>query len=340
MQDTQLYRLLLETVGERSARILSERVHAPEALLPAKGPHASRSVIAQAFCLVLFDDLLNRVPSGHRYVMDVARERKIVFDHGAVRTVRMDGMGDLPSGESMLTRILRPLGYELRAEYPLPRLKMTGRSYAHQDFPEDIPQFFVSEIHAEKFSLHFRNAAARVFGTSKDPVGPGLSGLLATLEECGELPLENAVRVIQLGKQCFSRNHRMPNLDDYRILLAESAEMAWIATEGNAFNHATDRVTGIDELHGQLKSMGFSIKENVEISKSGRVRQTALAADKIRRDFKLVDGNFVGLDVPGSFYEFIEREAIPGSAEKKLDLGFDASNATGIFKMTDARHSI
>ena len=40
------------------------------------------------------------------------------------------------------------------------------------------------------------------------------------------------------------------------------------------------------------------------------------------------------LEVPGSFYEFIQREQEPGSPW--LDLRFDAANATGIFKMTSA----
>jgi hypothetical protein len=39
-------------------------------------------------------------------------------------------------------------------------------------------------------------------------------------------------------------------------------------------------------------------------------------------------------EVPGSFYEFITRDAVKETGLTKLDLGFDASNAQGIFKMT------
>ena len=46
----------------------------------------------------------------------------------------------------------------------------------------------------------------------------------------------------------FGRHHPAPRLADYETLLAQSAEAAWIATEGNAFNHATDRVPDVDEL--------------------------------------------------------------------------------------------
>lgn len=45
---------------------------------------------------------------------------------------------------------------------------------------------------------------------------------------------------------CFARQHQLPTLADYHTLLGESAEMAWIATEGNTFNHITERVYDID----------------------------------------------------------------------------------------------
>ncbi|MEA3110817.1 MAG: hypothetical protein QOG58_616, partial [Caballeronia sp.] len=50
------------------------------------------------------------------------------------------------------------------------------------------------------------------------------------------------------------------------------------------------------------------------------------------------DGARIERDVPGSFYEFISRDAVMDEAtgRARLDLGFDAGNATGIFKMTAA----
>lgn len=44
-------------------------------------------------------------------------------------------------------------------------------------------------------------------------------------------------------------------------------------------------------------------------------------------------GKLMG-EVPGSFFEFIERAPLPG--ETRLDLAFDTNNAQGIFKMTAA----
>ena len=119
---------------------------------------------------------------------------------------------------------------------------------------------------------------------------------------------------------------------DYEMLLQESPEMAWISTEGNAFNHATDRVADVDQLAAEQKQLGRAMKASVETSQSGRVRQTAFLAARVQRRFRTEDGSWVEEEVPGSFYEFITRLPLP--AEKGLDLSFDSSNAQAIFKMT------
>jgi hypothetical protein len=135
----------------------------------------------------------------------------------------------------------------------------------------------------------------------------------------------------------FSRQHDIPNLSDYEILLSESAEMAWIATEGNAFNHATDRVADVFKLSDEEKSKGRPMKPDVERSRSGRVFQTAYRADTVQREFRLADGGTTTRDVPGSFYEFITRRRFFNQATRswEIDLRFDAGNATAIFKMTE-----
>jgi hypothetical protein len=127
----------------------------------------------------------------------------------------------------------------------------------------------------------------------------------------------------------------MPSLDDYETLRLHSKEAAWIATEGNAFNHATDRVADVEAVAERQRTLGRRVKESVEVSSSGRVRQTAFRADPVRRAFRIADGSVVQMDVPGSFFEFITRCALREGSDE-LDLGFDSSNAQGIFKMTEA----
>jgi len=331
-----LWQLLENLVQhERCSRLFRVLVIHPD-LVVDPGPRVSRAVIAQALNMLLFEDLLKRVPAAALYVDHcLAQGRTVMHDHGAVRTVALKGMGDLPAGQEAITRVLRPLGYTLNGVYPLERLRMTGRSHAQEDYPEDIAQFFISELHPERFSPAFQAAVASVTSTSVDPVTPEAASLLKKLETERELTLEEATKLLQVLVKVFDRQHAEPALADYELLLAESPEMAWISTEGNAFNHATDRVYDVDKLSAEQKALNQPIKDTVETSQSGRVRQTAFQAARVQRGFKCADGSRIEREVPGSFYEFITRLRLPEKdGRRPLDLSFDRSNAQAIFKMT------
>ena len=321
---------------DRTDRLL-RILEIPPALLEESGPDISRAAIAQALNMLLFEDLLERVPAAKTYASDCGLEsRKIMHDHGAVRTVALEGMGGLPAGQEAITRILRPLGYALNGVYPLERLKMTGRSHAQVEFPEEIAQFFLSELHPERFSPEFQAAVKNVTGTSIDPLSPHAVSLLDELDEHRALSVEKASTLLPLLVRCFARQHREATLGDYETLLKESPEMAWIATEGNAFNHATDRVADVDQLAEEQKALGQPMKPTVETSQSGRVRQTAFLAARVKRWFRTANGDPIEREVPGSFYEFITRLPLPEEKDGKhaLDLSFDSSNAQAIFTMT------
>jgi hypothetical protein len=300
------------------------------------GPQVSRAVLAQALNMLLFEDLLVRVPTAKTYAdYTLSKGRQILHDHGAVRTVALNGMGGLPAGQEAITRILRPLGYALNGVYPLERLKMTGRSHAQADYPEEIAQFFLSELHPERFTPEFQAAVRRVTATSKDPITPEANALLNKLDSAHSLSIDESVKLLPILASVFERQHMEPSLADYEILLAESPEMAWISTEGNAFNHATDRVPDVDQLAEEQKALGQPMKAAVETSQSGRVRQTAFLAARVQRKFHTAEGALVAKEVNGSFYEFITRLPLPEEdGKQKLDLGFDSSNAQAIFKMT------
>lgn len=331
-------------VSARIGGIAAARAIATLAIDPAiageQGETASRAAIAMALNICLFEDLLARVPSGAAYVADV-RERgaRVTFDHGALRTIRFGSgrsadrpTGALPPGHEAFGRFLAPLGYRLADRYPLPRLKMTGHVYCHVDLPETVPQFFVSELYVDQFDDAFGQAAHNVFDSSSDPLGAAAHALLAALERDGSAPLEIAAAGLGELAAAFGRQHEAPALADYDALLAQSAEAAWIATEGNAFNHATDRVPDVAALAAAQKTLGRPMKDMVEVSASGRVRQTAFRADTVERMFTLPHGGEVVQRVPGSFYEFITRGVDPETG--RLDLRFDSANATGIFAMT------
>lgn len=324
-------------LGRQKAERMLARLHPMTGDESPWANHVSRAQFSAAMNVALFADVLDRVPSARAYVEDVERAGdRITFDHGALRTVRLPSgnTGGLPRGELAFRRLLEPMGYEVAAVYPLPVLRMTGHAFCHKDYPESMPQFFVSELHVDTFEMDFGQAAQRVFGTSRDPVDAETKCALATLAQQGSLPYEIAVKALPILVGAFDRHHQRPMLSDYEILKASSAEAAWIATEGNAFNHATDRVVDVVALTEKQKALGRPMKERVEHSRNGAVHQTAFQAAMVERSFGVPGSEDVRMLVPGSFHEFISRDINPVSG--KLDLSFDAGNATAIFRMTRA----
>ena len=336
--NSNLANLVEKVIGADGAALVSRLLTIPAVFGVWECGWVSRKEMAQALNMVLFHDLLMRVPTGLRYTEEVAaRGGKVFHDHGALRTVRWLDNGALPPGESAFTRILEPLGYQLNGTFPLDRIGMTGRSYVQQDCPDQIAQFFVSELHPSKFSPMFQAAVTRVLSTSVDPLSAKAMFLLREIARDGRISVTDGITLLIELKSCFARQHTIPTLADYETLLAESAEMAWIATEGNMFNHVTDRVADVERVAQQQRKLQRPMKPTVEISQSGRIRQTAFKADRVLRQFLAADGILVEREVPGSFYEFISRgEETDTDAPARLDLGFDAGNAQGIFRMTAA----
>jgi hypothetical protein len=337
MRNANVERLLTQLLGQAKTEALFSTLNFPKILEDWEDDTVTRAELAQAMNMALFDDLLERSENGRIYTKDaIANGGSVFFDHGALRTVRWPHNGALPPGEAAFTRILRPLGFRLNGRYPLDKLSMTGRAYAHEDAPDEIAQFFVSELHPERFSKEFQQAVTNVVASSKDPVTPLAASQLSELERDGSLPIEAAEQLLPVIVSAFSRQHDVPNENDYETLLHESAEMAWIATEGNAFNHATDRVEDVFKLSDGEKLKGRPMKPDVERSRSGRVFQTAYKADTVTSQFKSPEGKLKSRNVPGSFYEFITRKRTFDQESRRwqTDLRFDAGNATGIFKMT------
>ena len=336
--DTHLSRLIRLIAGDKAADDMLATLLIDRAFLLESAGAVSRGVFAMALNTILFHDLLGRVPTGAAYVADRRRQReRITFDHGALRTVHLGTAvtGELPAGVASFARILEPLGYHVAGVYPLDSLRMTGRGFAHREYPETLPQFFVSELHVERFSEAFRLAATRVFGTSREPLTPVAWNALAEFAAQGRCEMKLAAPALREIVAAFGRWHDIPRLADYRQLLAESPEAAWIATEGAAFNHATDRVADVAMTACGQRSLGRPVKAAIEVSAAGSVRQTAFKADPVRRPFREEDGSITEMTVPGSFYEFISRDVVTGAdGRPHMDLRFDSGNAQAIFKMT------
>jgi hypothetical protein len=340
MTDNHLSQLIRLIAGDKAADDMLGTLQIERTFMLESAGAVSRGVFAMALNAVLFHDLLTRVPLAAAYVADRRRQgERIIFDHGALRTVRFasGGTGALPPGVESFERILLPLGYHVAGTYPLDRLRMTGYGFAHREFPETLPQFFISELHVDRFSKEFQAAAERVFGSTGDSLTAASKAALTDFTETGRCEMKLAAHSLREIAAAFGRWHEIPSLADYRTLLAESPECAWIATEGSAFNHATDRVADVAMTACAQRSLGRPMKQAIETSASGTVRQTAFKADPVRRTFRAEDGSEAELTVPGSFYEFVSRDLVTGpDGKKRLDLRFDYGSTQGFFKMTAA----
>lgn len=331
----RLFTLVASVIGEPAARWVAAHVEVPAGLsaFPIGESAVHRAWLAEALNLCLFHKLVEAVPIGHTYVEEQqARGRRVLFDHGAIRTVDWPDNGALPRGRQAFARLLEPLGFADVRTYPLTRLKMTGYAYRQMDLPEEIAQFFVSELHPGRFSESFQMAVSRVVGDSRDPLDTGHKAILDTLWRQRQCSYAEALHLLPALHRAFDRQHGLVREQDYATLREESVEMAWIATEGNMFNHLTDRVADLQAVVDEQNAKGRPMKASIEVSASGRVKQTAYRAVQVQRDFVDAQGQIVQRDVPGSFVEFIQREIDPDTSH--LDLNFDSSNAQGIFKMT------
>jgi hypothetical protein len=333
-----LFSLVASTVGQSAADWLKDHVEVPAGLQDfAWSEQAIHRVwLAEALNLCLFHKLVDAVPDGRLYVDEQAQNgRKVVFDHGAIRTVDWFDNGELPRGRQAFARILEPLGFTDVRTYPLTKLNMTGWGYRQLDLPEDISQFFVSELHPGRLSESFQRAVSRVVNTSRDPLSAEHLSILNRLQLTRHCSLDEAMQLLPGLYRAFGRQHGVVQEADYRQLLTESAEMAWIATEGNSFNHLTDRVVDLEAVVEEQIRLERSMKDSIEVSTSGRVMQTAYKACTVERALADSTGQLQVHRVPGSFVEFIQRKVDPDTG--KIDLNFDSSNAQGIFKMTDSK---
>jgi len=333
-----LFSLVASVLGQPAAQWLEIHVEVPAALhdFSSHQDALHRVWLAEALNLCLLHKLVEAVPDGRRYVEEQVEDgRKVVFDHGAIRTVDWSANGELPRGRQAFSRLLEPLGFTDVRTYPLTKLGMTGWAYRQMDLPEDIAQFFVSELHPGRFSEPFQQAVGRVVGSSRDPLQAEHLSILERLRLTRHCALAEAQAVIAALYRAFDRQHGAVLLADYQTLLAESAEMAWIATAGNSFNHLTDRVDDLEATVARQRQLQRPMKDSIEVSTSGRVMQTAYRACTVTRGLIDAQGQYREHSVPGSFVEFIQRRIDPETA--RIDLNFDSSNAQGIFKMTASK---
>jgi hypothetical protein len=312
---------------------LFQTVQVDDCLLREGPTDAARAELAQGLMMLLFEDMLRALPAHSlAYIRESVRAgSKITIDHSALRTVRA-ASGGFPLGQAGFHRILVPLGYLRGEAYPLPS-RLTGHRYTHADFPEAIPQMFLSELQMEQFSRASQEAMARVTASSTDPLPAWCGPVLEELELAGSVSFDVAVRLLPNLAACFACQHEEPSIADYELLDGESPELSWFATEGTILNHFASRVANVQSVYDQQRQLGRAMKDSIEISPSERLAQTSFRSNLAERLFVGAAGTLVSRRVPGSFWEIISRAT---DASGNLYLKFDVGNAQSILETMTA----
>lgn len=286
--------------------------------------YVTRSEMAMSLSIVLFDGVLNRVPSAARYCRQaMAEDRLICLDHGALGTASFaDRCADEhPEASAAFSRLFEPLGY-LRAETRfVPDRGVTAHLWRHAEFPDTLPQFVVNELNVQCFSPAFQHAAGRVFGVNRAPLRPLVEEALASLQKRGEVVFSVAAAALPLLNDLFGRHHGPSTLDDFLALSAESPEAAWLATDGNALKHLAARVDEVT-LSSWLQHDDPAMHGCVRVLSGGRVRQAGLSAARVERRFLGCD-KLIKLTTDGSFFELVSRATNIATGELDLALGDD-----------------
>ncbi|WP_217607310.1 DUF1338 domain-containing protein [Chitinophaga sp. GbtcB8] len=255
----------------------------------------------------------------------IAKPEDVENDHIAFRT-----MGVPHLGIQSLEKIFLHYGYTKKSAYHFPEKKLDAFWYAPP--APHFPRIFISELRVQDLSLQAQQLILSYTGEVKsDPVDA--------------LNLDDATAVDNF---LHSGLWRLPTLEDYKLLAAESEYAAWVIYNRYYLNHFTISVHNlppgyntIPEFNAFLERKGFTLNNaggKMKVSPDGGLLQSATVANMITAAF----ANNETHPIAGSYVEFAERKVLPQFAHLPADQvkrehrrdGFEAGNADKIFEST------
>jgi hypothetical protein len=279
----------------------------------------------------LMDRYKNRVPDVTAIIDAMVKEQiiadssNIENDHIAFRT-----MGVPQLGVQSLEKIFQHYGYRKMDYYHFPEKKLDAWWYAPP--APHYPRIFISELRVMDLSPQAQQIITSYTSeVASDPVDHLNLGDAAAVDEF----LHSAL-------------WRLPTLEDYNTLAAESEYAAWVIYNRYYLNHFTISVHNLKEgyntiplFNAFLEKHGFVLNDSggkVKTSPDGLLSQSSTVAEMITATF----ANGVQQSISGSYVEFAERKVLPQFAslpvhELKREHrreGFEASNADKIFEST------
>lgn len=279
----------------------------------------------------LMDRYKDRVPDVAAIIDAMIKEGiiqgadEIENDHIAFRT-----MGVPHLGIQSLEKIFLHYGYQKRDHYYFPEKKLDAYWYAPPS--PNYPRIFISELRVQDLSPKAQQIISGYTNeVNSDPVD--------------KLNLDDAAAVDLF---LHSGLWRLPALEDYRQLAAESEYAAWVIYNRYYLNHFTISVHNLKEgyntiplFNAFLEKHGFVLNDaggKIKTSPDGLLSQSSTVAEMIDAEF----AGGVHQPISGSYVEFAERKVLPQFAGEK-DVkrehrreGFEASNADKIFESTYA----
>ena len=249
----------------------------------------------------------------------------IVNDHIAFRTMGVENLG-IASFE----KIFLSHNYKRMEFYHFKAKKLDAYWYAPPT--EDLPRIFISELKVDFLSEKTQSIIKKYTNS-------------VTSDPLDRIDLNNSSAVADFFKTPL---WKLPNVEDYKILLTESDYAAWVIYNRYYLNHYTISVhdlpkpfNTLENFNGFLKSIGIKLNTSggeIKTSLDKLLSQSSSVANQISVVFS--EGNTQ--NIAGSYVEFAERKILPEFLNLSKGLikrkhrreGFETGNADKIFEST------
>ena len=255
----------------------------------------------------------------------ITTEDEIENDHIAFRTLGVPHLG-----VASLEKIFMHFGYRKMDYYFFAEKKLNAWWYAPP--VENFPRIFISELRVDDLSTASQAIIKSYINTiNNDPVDG--------------LDLNDTAAVDDF---LHSSLWRLPALDDYEKLSAESEYAAWAIYNRYYLNHFTIAVHNLKEGYNTIEAFNAFLERNnillndsggkIKRSPDGGLLQSSTVAQLVEAEF----ANGKKKMIPGSYVEFAERKLLDAYKHLSKDQilrehrreGFEAANADKIFEST------
>ena len=279
----------------------------------------------------LFSVYAERVPDVNKITKAMVKKRMvksqdgIVNDHIAFRTMGVENLGIASFEKIFIAHDYKRMGF-----YHFKTKKLDAYWYAPPT--DDLPRIFISELKVNSLSEKTQSIIKKYTdNVISDPVD--------------KIDLNNSNAVADFFQ---SPLWKLPNVEDYEKLLAESEYAAWVIFNRYYLNHYTISVHDLPKAFNTLESFNEFLKSiGIKLNTSGGeiktsldklLRQSSSVANQINAVFSKENTRYIA----GSYVEFAERKILPeflnlpkeSIKRKHRREGFETGNADKIFEST------